>query len=61
MKSKILERVEFVILDIGVFFRWLGWRLEFVGNLIVFVVVIFVVVIFNFSGGLVGFLVLYFL
>nr|XP_022323792.1 multidrug resistance-associated protein 1-like isoform X1 [Crassostrea virginica]XP_022323793.1 multidrug resistance-associated protein 1-like isoform X1 [Crassostrea virginica]XP_022323794.1 multidrug resistance-associated protein 1-like isoform X1 [Crassostrea virginica] len=34
--------------------RWLGWRLEFVGNLIVFAAAIFAVVTPNLSGGLVG-------
>lgn len=34
--------------------RWLGWRLEFAGNLIVFAAAIFAVVTPNLSGGLVG-------
>lgn len=37
-----------------VLFRWLGWRLEFAGNLIVFAAAIFAVVTPNLSGGLVG-------
>ncbi|XP_063439571.1 multidrug resistance-associated protein 1-like isoform X1 [Mytilus trossulus] len=34
--------------------RWLGWRLEFIGNLIVFSAALFAVVSDNISGGLVG-------
>ncbi|XP_061183962.1 multidrug resistance-associated protein 1-like isoform X1 [Saccostrea echinata] len=34
--------------------RWLGWRLELAGNLIVFAAAIFAVVTPNLSGGLVG-------
>ncbi|CAG2204025.1 ABCC1 [Mytilus edulis] len=34
--------------------RWLGWRLEFIGNLIVFSAALFAVISDNISGGLVG-------